>query len=89
MINHSTPPLARLGRNRLSDDLRQRLRAAFNGAGQRITAQRAKSNPSRFDLLSRQERHTFVIDHYQATVALDHRSLFGKIKRHDGYVLDH
>ena len=47
VIDDPAPPLAGLGGDGLADDLRQRLRAAFDRAGQRIAAERAKANPPR------------------------------------------
>jgi len=84
MIDDAALALGALGEQHLLNDLRQGVRLALDGAGERITTERTEAHALQHRLLTRLERHAIVVDHDQNPTAFDDRPEFGEIERHDG-----
>src|SRR6056297_2559559 len=76
------------GEQQLTDDVGERGRIRFDGAGDRIAAERAEAHEALLRLLARLEAESIVVDHDQRTVAFDDRPLLGEVQRHERDVLD-
>src|SRR5690606_15755480 len=87
VIDHAALPLGTGRKQHFLDDLGQRARAALDGAGERITAERAETHPAQLRLLARLEPHALVVHHDERAFAAHHRPLCREVQRHDGDVL--